>query len=213
MSNSQPRADETLLRESHRLLRATNALPPTGAGTAAWASPDGEGLLIADLYPLGPFGDGRVVIHRASAVPPHLASAAQAHATVHGLRPDVGATILARPTHLAAWALAHRALPIRYSPILRASEAPEIPVTATGLRGGTTALAWTLTAYHDIKAVIIADHGALVLGRDLAAATRLLIALEETAELTLAAEALGGPQPFPDDAAARTARGIAGAGL
>ncbi len=211
MTTQNHGAVETLLRDNHRLLRATGALPPTGAGTAAWVSPDGEGLLIADLYPLGPFGDGSVVIHELGSVPAHLASAAAAHAAVHRLRPDAGATILARPQHLAAWALAHRALPVRYSPILRASDAPEIPITAQGLRHGTAALEATITAHRGIRAVLIADHGVIVLGRDLPAATRLLIALEETADLTRSAEVLGGTQPFPDDAAIRTARGIAGA--
>jgi L-fuculose-phosphate aldolase len=213
MTSFHPSAVETLLRDNHRLLRETGALPPTGAGTVAWKSPDGEGLLLADLYPLGPFGDGSVVTHPLASVPGHLASAAAAHALVHRLRPEIGASILARPLHLASWALAHRALPVRYSPILRASDAPEIPVTGSGLRGGTDPLAATLTAHPGIKAVLIADHGVLVLGRDLPAVTRLLIALEETADLTRSAEALGGTQPFPDDAAERTARGIAGNGL
>lgn len=210
MTASLPSAEETLLRESHRLLRATGALPPTGAGTVAWISAADESLVIADLYPLGPFGDGSVVVHRSASVPPHLASSAAAHATLHGLRPEAGASILARPRHLAGWALARRALPIRYSPILRVSGTGEIPITSAGLRSGTAALAETLLAHPETKAALIADHGAIVLGRDLAAATRLLIWLEETAELTMAAESLGGPQPFPDDAAARTARGIAG---
>ena len=210
MPPSLPSVEETLLRDCHRLLRATGALPPTGAGTAAWISGEDESLVIADLFPLGPFGNGTVVVHQGATVPAHLASAAIAHATLHGLRPDAGASILARPSHLAGWALARRPLPLRYSPILRVSNAHAIPITSAGLRGGTAPLAATLLQYPETKAALIADHGAMVLGRDLAAATRLLIWLEETAELTMAAEILGGPQPFPADAVARTARGIAG---
>ena len=211
MTSFQPSAVETLLRDNQRLLRETGALPPAGAGTVVWNAGDGEGLLLADLYPLGPFGDGSLVVHALASVPAHLASAAAAHALAHRLRPEIGASILARPLHLAAWALARRPLPVRYSPILRASDAPEIPVTSSGLRGGTAALAATLVAHPTVKAVLIADHGALVFGRDVPSAARLLLALEETADLTRAADVIGGAQPFPDDAAERTARGIAGA--
>jgi L-fuculose-phosphate aldolase len=57
-----------------------------------------------------------------------------------------------------------------------------------------------LRLHPTVPAVLLANHGLLAFGRDPLAAAILIVAMEEAAELTLGARALGGEKGFPDGA-------------
>lgn len=189
---------------SAKLLATVCGLPPSGSGLAALRRSDGS-VAVFDLFAVGPLGDQRnLTVNQWSAGAAALVAALTA-------RPALGAAVLAHSPHLAAWALARRPLPSRYSPLLRLTDAAEIPITRDGIAGGPGPVTSLLASDAELRAILVADYGGLVLGKDLPTAARGLASLEEAAQLAWAATAIGGSQPFPDDAAARVARGIAGA--
>lgn len=51
--------------------------------------------------------------------------------------------------------------------------------------------------------MLLANHGLLAFGANAMAAAMLIVAMEEAAEMTLAARALGGAQGFPPGALER----------
>jgi L-fuculose-phosphate aldolase len=57
-----------------------------------------------------------------------------------------------------------------------------------------------LVEHPGVNAVLLANHGLLAWGRDQTAAARLIISLEEAAEMMLRAEHLGGSKELPSGA-------------
>ena len=125
------------------------------------------------------------------------------HAAVYRERPEAQAVIHTHSPHVTSFALAHRPLPCRYEALLRFGVADDIPVAAWGPRGSEESvrnICEALQAYPSVPAVLLANHGLLAFGKDVAAAAQLIVAMEEAAEMTLGAESVGGEQPFPEGA-------------
>ena len=83
--------------------------------------------------------------------------------------------------------------------------AADIPVAAWAPRGSDAAvqaIVDTLAAHPGAPAVLLANHGLLAFGADILAVAGLVLAMEEAAEATLRAAAIGGAQPFPPGALA-----------
>ena len=57
-----------------------------------------------------------------------------------------------------------------------------------------------LRASPTVPAVLLGNHGLLAFAADPVATARLVVILEEAAQMTLAARRLGGEQPFPPGA-------------
>lgn len=122
------------------------------------------------------------------------------HAAVYGARPEVGAVIHTHSPHATSFALAHRPLPCAYEALLRFGVTEDIPVAAWAPRGSPESAAFIveqISAHPNAPAVLLANHGLLAFGANPLAAAQLIVAMEEAAELTLGAQALGGAQPFP----------------
>ena len=125
------------------------------------------------------------------------------HAGVYGVRPDVAAIVHTHSPHVTAFALAHRPLPSRYESTIRFGIVDDIPVAPWGPRGSRQSvdhIVETLGANPGARAVLLANHGILAFGSSVEEAARIIIALEEAAMMTLAAESLGGAKPFPPGA-------------
>jgi L-fuculose-phosphate aldolase len=125
------------------------------------------------------------------------------HAAVYRERPEARAVIHTHSPHVTSFALAHQPLPCRYEALLRFGIAEDIPVAAWGPRGSEEsirAIRETLQAHPGVPAVLLANHGLLAFGTEIGAAAQLIVAMEEAAEMTLGAMAVGGPQPFPEGA-------------
>ena len=60
-----------------------------------------------------------------------------------------------------------------------------------------------LQRHPTVPAVLLANHGLLAFSRDPLSTAQLIIIMEEAAELTLDARALGGEKSFPADALER----------
>ena len=125
------------------------------------------------------------------------------HSEVYKARPRAGAIIHTHSPHLLAFAMAGRPLPDRYEALLRFGQAEDVPVVPWAPRGSERSVGGitdVLAAQPGTQAVLLANHGDLVLGGTPAEAAALLTVLEEAAEAELAAASLGGAVSFPPGA-------------
>jgi L-fuculose-phosphate aldolase len=122
------------------------------------------------------------------------------HSEVYRARPQVGGIIHTHSPHLLAFALANRPLPCRYEALLRFGQAAEVPVVPWAPRGSERSVGGIVDAlgeHPDTQAVLLGNHGVLVLGRGPKEAASLVTVLEEAAEAELAAATLGSAVDFP----------------
>lgn len=117
------------------------------------------------------------------------------HATVYRRREDVGAVLHTHSPHITAFALANRPLPCRYEALLRRGQPRDVPVAPWAPRGSQEffdGIAGALAAGDGTNALLLGNHGVLAFGASAMAAVKLLIVLEEAAEVELGAAAIGG---------------------
>lgn len=128
------------------------------------------------------------------------------HAIVYRRRPEAAAVIHTHSPSVTSFALAHRPLPCAYEALLRFGVTEDIPVAAWAPRGSKESaeyIAEQLDTHPHVPAVLLANHGLLAFGSSATAAAFLVVAMEEAAEMTLAAETIGGVQDFPPGALER----------
>ncbi|MHB1737896.1 MAG: class II aldolase/adducin family protein [Actinomycetes bacterium] len=136
---------------------------------------------------------------------PSNAEIVSMHSEVYRVRPEVGGIIHTHSPHLLAFAMAGRELACRYEALLRFGQAESVPVVPWAPRGSERSVSGiidVLGQHPGTQAVLLGNHGALVLGRDPLHAASLLTVLEEAAEAELAALPLGGAVDFPASALA-----------
>jgi L-fuculose-phosphate aldolase len=197
---------EAIVRATRQLSEA-GVLSASGHGNVSVRLGDGEEMLLgANIARLGADQlvrvtfDGSVLDGR---LDPTSAEIVAMHAGVYRVRPDLRSVIHTHSPHVTSYALAHRPLPCRYEALLRQNVAEDIPVAAWGPRGSAasvTNIRDTLQTHPGTRAVLLANHGLLAFGADVAEAARIVIAMEEAALMTREAEPLGGAKPFPPGA-------------
>jgi L-fuculose-phosphate aldolase len=112
------------------------------------------------------------------------------HLRVYGRRPDCGAVVHAHPPTATAFALAGEGIPADVLPEIAVltGAVPVVPYATPG----TTALGDMAAPFLDAHAaVLLANHGALAWGADLATACIRMETLEHAARILLAARSLG----------------------
>lgn len=122
------------------------------------------------------------------------------HACVYRERAEVNAVIHTHSPRTTSFALAHHPLPCVYEAFLRFGIVEDVPVADWAPRGSPEAVSLIveqLRRHPSIPAVLLANHGVLAFSRDPLATAQLIIIMEEAAQLTLDARALGGEKPFP----------------
>jgi L-fuculose-phosphate aldolase len=172
-------------------LPGENRMLITGASSLYGQTP--ETLAVLDLD--GNLKEGQLQSTSAEIV--------QMHAIVYKLRPDVGAVIHTHSPMVSTYAMAHQPMPVHYEGLLRMGVSTPIPVAPWGPRGSRESVMYIENAIRenpDASAVLLANHGLLAWGRDQMAAARLIISLEEAAEMMLRAEHIGGSQALPEGA-------------
>lgn len=112
------------------------------------------------------------------------------HLRAYRVRPDCGAVVHAHPPVATAFAVAGEPIPGDVLPevILLMGEVPVVPYATTGTPALGDAAEPFLTRH---PAVLLANHGAVTCGVDLAAARIRMESLEHAARILLAARALG----------------------
>ena len=129
------------------------------------------------------------------------------HTAVYRERPNANCVIHTHSPRVTSFALAHQPLPCKYEALLRFGVTGDIPVAAWAPRGSQESvgnIVAQLQAHPDTPAVLLANHGLLAFGATPLDVAYLIIAMEEAAEMTIDAQALGpGAQPLPDGALER----------
>jgi L-fuculose-phosphate aldolase len=131
------------------------------------------------------------------------------HACIYHARPDAHSVIHTHSPHVTSFALANQPLPCVYEAMLRFGMTEDIPVADWAPRGSqesVTNIVAQLERHPTVPAVLLGNHGLLAFSRDPLATAQLIIIMEEAAELTLRARALGGEKHFPADALDREYR-------
>jgi L-fuculose-phosphate aldolase len=115
------------------------------------------------------------------------------HAAIYRLRPDVNAIVHAHPPTATAFAVARIPLdaPILAESVLLLGSVPVIPYAAPGTADLAEAVAKGLGQGH---AALLANHGAITVGRTLAQAHHRMETLEHLARVLLMARLLGEPK-------------------
>ena len=124
------------------------------------------------------------------------------HLAIYRARPDINAIIHHHATWASAVAVAWKTIPVL---IDEAADIGPIP-TAPYAPSASEALAETAAREFgkDSNAILLANHGAVVVGRDLREATRRALEVERLAKIYIGAELLGGAQALDRDQVARS---------
>jgi L-fuculose-phosphate aldolase len=121
------------------------------------------------------------------------------HLAVFRGRPDVGAVVHAHPPVATAFACAGLPVEARFLPEFIVEIGGIVPLVPFALPG-SEALAQGLADFLEpFDAVLLANHGVLAWGPDLATALRRIEHVEAAATILRDARALGGAQPLPDE--------------
>ncbi|MFN8483668.1 MAG: class II aldolase/adducin family protein [Anaerolineae bacterium] len=135
--------------------------------------------------------DGRVVDGE---LDPVSAEIIGMHAVVYERNPDMGAVIHTHAPYATVYAVANRPIECWYEGLARFGLTDPIPVAKYGPRGSRE----SVTNIADVidertRGVLLQNHGVLTFEHDVMSAVRVLVMMEEAAELGLHAEAIGGP--------------------
>ena len=120
----------------------------------------------------------------------------QMHAVVYRERPEVGSVLHTHSPFATAFAVASRALPLFYEAEVRNDILEGVPLAGYGPRGSDESvnnIAALLRSHDMIKGVLLENHGVLAFSNNARGAAQANIIIEETAQLALYAEGLGGP--------------------
>ena len=120
------------------------------------------------------------------------------HAEIYKNRPDVRAIVHTHSPYATAFAAAHRPIPaclieMRY---FLGGEVPCAPYAPPGTRELGVVCA---EALGDLGGCLMANHGALAVGKDLSEALLRAEYIEDSARIALLSMQLGGPVPLPEE--------------
>ena len=123
---------------------------------------------------------------------------AQVYAALFGLRPEILSAAHTRSPHLAAFAVAHRPLPVIYGTGLLKRTPIPVPVSPWTARLSAHSILATLKAHPRAPALLLANRGVLAWGNEpIDKLVRFIASLEEVATIAVRAQILGGARALP----------------
>jgi len=133
------------------------------------------------------------------------------HLAVYTQREDVCAVVHAHPPHATAFAVARRPLEERLMPEAYIAVG-KVALTEYGTPSTEELEASIRPAAKEHDAILLANHGAVTLGRDVIGAYHRMEALEQLARISLLTQMLGGAQRLSPEEIARleSIRGVYG---
>ena len=135
------------------------------------------------------------------------------HLVVYRGRGDVRAVVHAHPPKSTAFAAVGRAIEANFLPEFVVSMGGVVPLVPFALPGTESLNKAIIPFLEEYDVVLLQNHGVLSWGPDLQTALLRLEHCEEAAEVILAAQALGGPQPLPEELLNRLLESRTRAGL
>lgn len=113
-------------------------------------------------------------------------------------RPDVNAIVHTHPVYSQVFALLHENIP----PVIDEAAqilGGEVKVTEYALPGSPEMAANAIAAIGNGAACLLANHGAVAVGKDMDAAFKVCTILEMTSQIYYMARCIGEPKPIDDD--------------
>jgi L-fuculose-phosphate aldolase len=160
----------------------------TAGGSLASLAP--ENIALFDL-------DGNLL---EGTVLPVGAEIIQMHGIVYRTRPEFTGVLHTHSPFATGFAVANKMIPAAYEALVRGGCVEGVPVAAYGPRGSDESvrnIETVLKGYEGIRALLLANHGVLAFGDSVQAAVRANMAVEESAEIVMYAEKLGGAKEIP----------------
>jgi len=118
------------------------------------------------------------------------------YATIFRELPHIHAAIHTHSQWIEAFCFAHKPLPIVYGDILRRRTQRPIPIIPWEPRYSSGPVANAVRNDPTTPAILIANHGLFAWGETIEEVARLVVELEEAAQVIAKAEILGGAKPF-----------------
>jgi ribulose-5-phosphate 4-epimerase/fuculose-1-phosphate aldolase len=159
----------------------------------------GEDKLVSVNYP-GPFNRGRPVQASVTGLDGNVYLGKGGGPRYNKLfvqHPEITTVSHVHTPHLGAWAQTHRTLPFDYVPVQRFQLARELPVYIDRRQAEVDFILDAIRANPHTPAIIEANGGATVWGKEgLRKTAEFILLLEEGAQLQILAEAIGGSRSF-----------------
>src|SRR6476661_81922 len=130
----------------------------------------------------------------------HPAAMVAMHTAMYADHPDVGCVLHTHSPYATAYAVAHRPIGCWVEALAMFGAPSGVPVAGYGPRGSDEAIANIRAAVTPgVPAVLLANHGVLVFHRTPELAILIGGVVEEAAQASMNAAALGGPVEIPPD--------------
>jgi L-ribulose-5-phosphate 4-epimerase len=185
---------------------AGGAISANGHGNVSLRVPGAEEMYFtsaSSLNGLQPDGIARVALDGTlleGKLPPIQGAVVAMHTAMYHDRPDVGCVVHTHSPYATAFAVANRPIACWIEALAMFGLADGVPVAAYGPRGSEQAIANIRAAVRPgVPAVLLANHGVLVFHRTPDLAIMVGGVVEEAAQASINANALGGPVEIPDD--------------
>ncbi|MQF87185.1 MAG: class II aldolase/adducin family protein [SAR202 cluster bacterium] len=128
-------------------------------------------------------------------VAPSSAEIIPMHGIIYKKRPEAGSVLHTHSKFATAFAVANKTIPVAYEAMVRFGFAESIPVAKYGPRGSQESIENIATTLDDTKpsrAILLENHGVLTFGTTINEAVAANNVIEESAEIIIYAESLGG---------------------
>lgn len=191
---------ETVKRDAAKafaVFRSTNTITANGTVGFTQRIP-GEDKLVSVSYP-GPWHEDRPLTARVAGLDGtvYLGETAGSWLKLFAQHPDITTITHIHAPGLGAWSQSQRPLPIHYVPVQRTLFVRELPVYLDRRQSQEDFILEQLASNPEHSAILEANGGATVWGREgLNKLAQFILLLEEGANLQIAAEALGGSKPY-----------------
>ena len=198
-------AKQSIIDAAHQLVQS-RVLSRSQHGNISVRLPDGDRFVLTSggtLESLTP-GDLAVLDLQGKVLEgnmhPMAAEIIQMHAAIYRKRSDVNAVIHTHSPYVTAFAIAGREIPTAYEAMVRFDFTEPVPVARYGPRGSDKSVSNIVDVVGpNTKAVLLENHGLLAFDRDVEKTVRDIMVLEESAEIILLADGIGGAKPIPSE--------------
>lgn len=130
----------------------------------------------------------------------------QLHVAIYRARPDVNAVVHFHPTWASAVAVARKTIPVLIDEAVDIGPIPTAPYAPSGSEELAENVSGELA--KGSNAVLLANHGAVAVGRDLREAMRRALEVERLAKIYIGAEFLGGAHALDEAAITRSQKAL-----
>ena len=122
------------------------------------------------------------------------------HGVVYKTRPEAGSVLHTHSPYATAFAVASKAIPVAYEPLVRFGFHGGVPVADYGPRGSQKSIEniqKLLDGVDKLRGLLLENHGVLTFGPDVGDAVQANLVMEESAEIIMYANNLGGAKEVP----------------